>query len=520
VSLPPLRAPAGDGEVLAYPPLAGLERRLDGNRAILTRNSIEIGGMPLAELRRTAVAEMLAAARNYLGEHSPEISADRLLVAGHQPDLFHPGVWLKNFALNSLAHLHGTAPLNLVVDNDTVKSTAVRLPALGKYGDPKSVHLVAVPYDQFAGEIAFEERPVHDESVFASFPGAVARRTGDWPFRPIVNDFWAEVQRQTSPLLGERFAAARRAWERRWGCNNLELPISRLCGTCSFVRFGTWLLQDLPAFHAAYNDCVHDYRRRHHIRSANHPVPDLDRDGDWLEAPFWAWPSGGQRRGRLFVRAVAGGWQLRMNDERWPDLPAASACDHWRRLEENGFKIRTRALTTTLFARLCLADLFVHGVGGGKYDELTDAIIARHFRIQPPSFLVLSGTLRLPLSTFPADEDDERAAWRLVRDIHWNPQRHLPPDAEDWRDMAEAREELTRDGGMPWRKQRFRELRRLTARLRTRVAGIEADARKKAEKISDEVAANAVLWRRDYAFCLFPETKLRPFVTQFGSGGI
>ncbi|HEX4591064.1 MAG TPA: hypothetical protein VH120_14095, partial [Gemmataceae bacterium] len=147
MSLPPLRAPAGDGEVLAYPPLAGLDRRLDGNRAILTRNSIEIGGMPLAELRRSAVAEVVAAARDYLGEHSPEISADRLLVAGHQPDLFHPGVWLKNYVLNALAHGHGAVPLNLVVDNDTVKSTAVRLPALGQHGEPKSVHLVAVPYD-------------------------------------------------------------------------------------------------------------------------------------------------------------------------------------------------------------------------------------------------------------------------------------------------------------------------------------------------------------------------------------
>jgi hypothetical protein len=25
-----------------------------------------------------------------------------LIVGGHQPELFHPGVWLKNFALNEL----------------------------------------------------------------------------------------------------------------------------------------------------------------------------------------------------------------------------------------------------------------------------------------------------------------------------------------------------------------------------------------------------------------------------------
>ena len=53
--------------------------------------------------------------------------------------------------------------------------------------------------------------------------------------------------------------------------------------------------------------------------------------------------------------------------------------DAWRSLEAHGFKIRTRALTTTMFARLFLADLFIHGIGGGIYDELTDRIIERYY---------------------------------------------------------------------------------------------------------------------------------------------
>jgi hypothetical protein len=32
--------------------------------------------------------------------------------------------------------------------------------------------------------------------------------------------------------------------------------------------------------------------------------------------------------------------------------------------------------------------------------------------------------------------------------------------------------------------------------------------------VSAEAAANAVLRRRDFAFCLFPEATLRPFLTQ------
>ena len=45
-----------------------------------------------------------------------------LLLAGHQPELFHPGVWIKNFALARLAREHGTVPLSLIIDSDTARS--------------------------------------------------------------------------------------------------------------------------------------------------------------------------------------------------------------------------------------------------------------------------------------------------------------------------------------------------------------------------------------------------------------
>ena len=41
-------------------------------------------------------------------------------------------------------------------------------------------------------------------------------------------------------------------------------------------------------------------------------------------------------------------------------------------LSSRGIKLRTRALTTTLFARLVLSDMFLHGIGGAKYDQVTD----------------------------------------------------------------------------------------------------------------------------------------------------
>src|SRR5262249_2863990 len=54
--------------------------------------------------------------------------------------------------------------------------------------------------------------------------------------------------------------------------------------------------------------------------------------------------------------------------------------------------------------RLFLADLFVHGIGGGKYDEITDELVRRFYGGEPPDFLVLSATLWLPVAHEPAAE--------------------------------------------------------------------------------------------------------------------
>ena len=68
---------------------------------------------------------------------------------------------------------------------------------------------------------------------------------------------------------------------------------------------------------------------------------------------------------------------------------------------EAGNKIRPRAITTTMFSRLFFSDVFIHGIGGAKYDTITDEIIKRilRYRPSPPSsrFLRLYIYLWMPM---------------------------------------------------------------------------------------------------------------------------
>jgi hypothetical protein len=189
-------------------------------------------------------------------------------------------------------------------------------------------------------------------------------------------------------------------------------------------------------------------------------------------------------------------------------------------LERDGLKVRSRALTNTLFARLLLCDLFVHGIGGGLYDELTDELLRRFYTTEAPGYLVLSATLLLPLSTYPSSVADWYRLGRQMRDLEYNPQRHTPPDAwqaPHWRQFLVQRQEWVdrQPVSRSERRERFQQIRALNTALGVLTTAQKEHTWEQLQRCQRELQANAILGRRDYAFCLYPESLLRPFCTRF-----
>ena len=138
-----------------------------------------------------------------------------LFLAGHQPQLFHPGVWFKNFALSALARKWGGQAINLLIDNDILairRSGSRRVPS----AEP---HVISVPMDRVVEAIPFEQREVADAALFGSFADRV--RDG-WQRRALATvdrAYWKLVleARRRSPNLGRCLAEARHRLEGRWG---------------------------------------------------------------------------------------------------------------------------------------------------------------------------------------------------------------------------------------------------------------------------------------------------------------
>lgn len=495
-SQPRLQVPREHGRYLTVPPLDEVE-------ALLTRSE--------AEKHSTAQQEVLDVARAYLeeqGELVPDFDSNRILMAGHQPELFHPGVWIKNFALYGLALEHGRTPLNLIVDNDVVKSNALKVPPLTdtlptvENVPPRSRSIYFA--DDLLG-VPFEEATIHDTEQFQQVVNEC-----QLPWDAPLRQFWNATG--DSHNLGERFAKGRRALERQWGCHNLEVPLSRVCQTRSFARFVYQILLDLPRFQQIHNQVLAQYRTEHHLRSHSHPVPDLATEDDWQEAPFWIWRAGSRQRQRLWVRQTHGQLSIRNENITLP-TEEESFIDAFRELESQGIKIRSRALMTTLFCRLFLADTFIHGIGGARYDELTDQIIEGFYHQRAPEYLTISGTLRLPIEGYAVTEEDASQLRWLIRDLQQNPQRHLSSaDPEVSKLIAEKHHWFEKSKANE--KERWQQLRLITEQLRRFVQPQVESATEQLQQCVAQLRVNRVLQRRDYAFCLFPEATIKSFCTQ------
>jgi hypothetical protein len=216
--------------------------------------------------------------------------------------------------------------------------------------------------------------------------------------------------------------------------------VSSLSDTPEFAAFALHLLQDPCGFRKRYNASLDEYRRLHRLRSAANPFPNLEAADGYEEAPFWIVRGG--RRVSLFVQRDGDRLQLRTPADALLDLPAGPA--GVEALRASGVRIRPKALTLTMFARLCLGDLFIHGVGGGRYDRATDVVIGEVFGCAPPPYVVATATLMLPLAGTGAAVEDGRALERRLMDLQHNPERSLASPSEAQRRLIDQKWSLIR----------------------------------------------------------------------------
>ncbi len=499
------------------------------NLSLQSQADYDFQGRRLSVLCRKARLELLEAARRWTAAYcdvgpTPIDSQGLIFLAGHQPQIFHPGVWLKNFALGRLAEKYHATAINLIIDSDAISSTSLRAPG-GSADNPTATQ---VAFDRPDPAIPYEERHIEDRALFDSFGLRVREQMAQLIPHPLMEKFWplAILQSQETDRLGACLARARHLVEAQWGLKTLEIPQSRVCDLESFHWLAAHLLARMGEFSAVYNESVREYRRLYGIRSASHPVPDLAVDGEWQEAPFWIWSQENPRRRRLFARHAGNevlitdrqdiNARLTLNDEG----DASKAVEQLTELAHSGVKIRSRALVTTLWARMVLGDLFIHGIGGGNYDLVTDRIMERFFHRTPPGFMILSATLHLPINRDAKKTASPTNIERKLRELTYHPERYLDGIFEKSKDIPGEIQTLI-DNKRKWietpqtienARTRCRAIRGINESLQPWLENLLRQLYDNREKAAKQEQAERILSWREYGFCLYPEETLRDFL--------
>jgi hypothetical protein len=376
------KAPSQDGAVLVWPPADQLIQQTHSNTKTLAElESVWVQNVPVAHWRKSI--------RQWLG-HPNEVP---LIATGHQSELYHPGVWVKDAVINAIAARANGHAYHFAVDTDQPKHLQIKWPGstLSVTDDP------ALPTAEWSGLLA-SPSPAHVQAI----ESALTTASSNWNFKPMLGEVLASLRRSAMEEAGLSAAITNAQHELDWqlGLRHHAMLVSPMLNSATYLAFVYHVLSHAGQFAADYNASLAEYRVEAGIKSVMRPMPDLRVGSDTIEVPFWLDDLEPGTRKRADVHIEGDHISLVVDkakfllDPATPGEKAAESLAAW--LRDHHLRLSPRALTLTTFLRLLVVDQFVHGIGGGRYDQVTDRLLARHFGIDPPTFAVATGTLFFP----------------------------------------------------------------------------------------------------------------------------
>jgi hypothetical protein len=176
-------------------------------------------------------------------------------------------------------------------------------------------------------------------------------------------------------------------------------------------------------------------------------------------------------------------------------------------LAKRGIRVRPKALMTTLFSRLVGCDLFVHGIGGAKYDQLTDQIAHDFFGLRLPHYATVTATMQLPSQVplvSPAEiaEIDTR-----LRQMKYHPEAHsnsLPPESQHWVQLKRRLISQVLPKGK--RRQRHDGITECNRQLQVFLSDQRQALQANRAELAKMLPSSQLVNSRETSFCLFPES--------------
>ena len=521
----------------AYEDIPGL---IDLNKERFQSYYFNINGIPFSQFREQVRSETLKKA----GKYSDKIWAlcsnlniagteniscvkdsytpkNDIIQTGHSPALVHPGVLIKHSLVNSIAKKVNGIGINMVIDNDAGNDNCLNIPDINDlYSSVEKME-----YRPGIHNLAFEETRYVDSTQLPTFKERILESLHNPDMKKAFEDFMNMAIKLSGETLqfSDLFTYARYAFLTGFGINNLEVPVSHISETDSFLNYFLHITANAKSFVRIYNAKLREYRRLKKISSKANPLPDLMEKGFVVEIPFWMWKRDEPRKS-LFASVS--------NDSRISIICENKIVEHFdfggrnrstdnlknlerlKTLISHGIKIRPKAIANTMHSRMFFSDLFIHGIGGAKYDLITDEIVRAFFGVEPPEYATISATMHLPYKPFDVSKENVNALKHVIKDMGYNPDRYATDEIMEDTEMISLINEkkyLIAKASYDTKEKHlaFDRIKQLNGLMKDKIIPLIKMKEKEMGGLEKKIKYNSIVKNRDYPFCLYPESKLQ-----------
>jgi hypothetical protein len=316
-----------------------------------------------------------------------------IVLTGHQPVFFYPGIWAKCLAASQLAQSVAGIPYHLITDTALAPEFNHFVPEVDENGRVRRKQIdFFLTKDMKVKErtlpYAFLPAPEREalEKIFLdsiSYGPSSVKRSTQYFSRKLLSGLkdgnnWNQFHSHALDLL-----------DRITGDKLEKLEGTRIWTSEPFVDFFVYWLTNMAELNKTYNDSLDEYRKKNGITHEIEPMPNLKFEDWYFEMPFWGtahahsrgtiWAKMDHKDLILKVKGVEGHHQFHLNNLK-------------NELVVSPFKIWPKALPQTLFLRMYLCDFFIHGIGGSVYEEVGNIFFKKITMVDPPAYGVVSAT--------------------------------------------------------------------------------------------------------------------------------
>lgn len=368
-------------------------------RALAKKNRAEIGSAVEREIfaginpgilnafRRDVRSLARQFTQHELESETAECVDDALIIAsGHQPVIYHPGLMRKAETLSDAARSIEACALNIIIDTDAGEGGSLSFPRCGGGGVPE----IGGAQIAEGGALYFSQRIKAAGAIREEFRIVRASLGALSGYSPEARASVARAEEAYAAAAGKQVVIANTLVRRLFGGAQgvCEVPLTKVISHPFARSFYARTILSGVEFSAKFNDLLNQFRLKRKIKNHANPFPNLERSDSRIELPFWVIDRERGTRAALFILNKQ---QTLFSEfgELCP-LSAADGLFDWNIQER--FRLAPRAFMITALFRLFVCDLFVHGLGGGKYDAFLDDFIVAYWGIAAPAFAVVSET--------------------------------------------------------------------------------------------------------------------------------